>query len=1104
MPCKDDSDTPISGATVKVLAVKWKPYESRPKDALTREMQSDADGKAVFKDLPVDTSYGVSAELGDLFDIGSRYVSSRRKSTTLELSLQPCGAVAGTVVDDTGKPVPEAVLYAAKINEDDDNVPETEAEAASVRTDAEGKFRFAHVPKGKWKFAVKATGFAVLLSDWIEVGNENVLLTLVQGGDLTGRVVFADSNAPAPNIDVITSTDMNRDSQKSRTDAEGTFSFSNLRETKVTLSIDDPKLILIKAAEPVAVVAGQSATAPDLEIATGGIITGRVYNLKSNSGISGARIDLSPESVAEGTFSPRRDKPIETGSDGVYTVEGLPSGQFTVAVSEAKGYPDRRWEDRKMVSVSLGKSVSGIDFPLDAGLSASGIVVDSEGNPLGDARIGTNSQTLSVWQNATSDESGQFTVNGLVQGGGYFFTAEKEGFSTKPIGPMEVPAEGLQDLRIVMQTESTVSGVVVDTNGAPVPNAHVLAWPTPTSGSESLPGDECDERGAFTIKGLREGGYRIQAQRDNNGSWRSDNSSPVIQVAQGEVKTGVQVVLNDQGGLEITGTVTNSKGEPLRGIYVRTWGNQSSADSRTEENGSFTLKNLTEGSYNLQVDSEEYTPQEVPGIEAGTTGVAIVMEGTGTIDGRVVTASGQAVTDFEIILDRKQGIYYRPQGQGVRVQDPDGHFQLAKVPVGDASFMVRAPGFAPSKQNVPNIREGETTNEVLVRLEAGGAVSGRVLDEAGNGVAGANVYEGAAPSQNYNRNENVRAKSDSSGAFTVEGLPVGSVTLSAAASGFAASSIDVQTSAGQTTNADIVLGGGGVVRVTIRAQGFKPESMYTNIYQPSGGANMHSQIDESGVVEFKAVAAGEYQVNAGISTGGTNGVQSNRNQHRTITVAEGQTIDVEFVFEQATATLTGTVLKDGAPVTNSWVSVQIGDRTEGQGESASAQLDANGQFTIVGLPAGPARVNASAQTSSGHLSRQVNVVLTNNQTTEINIDLTGGAKITGTVSGIGNAFMCYVTALKGQVSLPARPDMAFYQEISEQGLMVGSAQVDKATGEYKLEGLEPGEYTIIVAAMDTDPSQGGSPEEVYANTRVASGTITVGEDETVTLNLALP
>ena len=936
-----------------------------------------------------------------------------------------------------------------------------------------------------------------------EVGNESVVLTLTQGGDLTGRVVYAGSNEPAPDIDVVCESDIARESQKDRTDADGKFSFSNLRETTFNLRIDNPKLILTKAPDPVAIVAGQSTTVPDLEIASGGAITGRVYDIKTNIGITGAQLYVQAESVAEGGYSPSRGKEVVTGSDGAYTAEGLPPGQYLMNMREAKGYPPPRDSDWKRVSVVMGNTITGIDFALDAGLLASGIVVDVEGNPLNAASVSTHSRQLGVLQKTSSDESGEFTLYGLQQGSGYTFTAKKNGFSAKPIGPMEIPAEGLRDMRIVLYAESTISGIVVDASGNRVPNAHVCAWPAPPAGDGSpFPEGSCDAYGQFTINGMHEGSYRLQAHGDASVASESDDTIPIVEIAQGESKTGVTVVLNDEGSLEISGTVTNSKGEPLRDVFINTWP-ISSSNVPTGVDGTFTLKNLTEGKYDLSVGSREYTPQEVPDIDAGTTGLTIVLKGLGAIDGSVVTNSGQPVTDFEIIWVRQQGINYPSKGQGKRVQNPEGHFQLADVPVGDTSFLVRAPGFSPSIQNVPDVREGETTSDVVVRLEPGGAVSGRVLDQTGIPVAGASIYEGAAPARSYDRYGNARSKSDSDGAFTIEGLPVGNVTLAAAAPGFVASSIDVQTSAGQTTNADIVLGGGATVRVTIRAQGFKPESRWAGLFNSIHGLAMDGQVDESGVIEFKAVAAGEYGVNASVSVRNANGIQSDRSQDRSITVTEGQTIEVEFEFEQASATLTGSVLKDGTPLTNSKISVRTGEASDEQAEFGYAQTDANGQFIIVGLPAGPARVFVNAVLRSDQpVSRQVNIVLKNNQTTEVNVDFADGAKISGTVSGIENAVTCYITVIKGHISIPTKPDAAFYLDLDQQGLMLGGAQVDKATGEYIIEALEAGDYTIRVSAKDTDP--GANPEEVNTNIRSTSGTISVNENETATLDLALP
>lgn len=170
-------------------------------------------------------------------------------------------------------------------------------------------------------------------------------------------------------------------------------------------------------------------------------------------------------------------------------------------------------------------------------------------------------------------------------------------------------------------------------------------------------------------------------------------------------------------------------------------------------------------------------------------------------------------------------------------------------------------------------------------------------------------------------------------------------------------------------------------------------------------------------------------------------------------------------------------------------------------ETMDLMTDANGHFRFDALHAGKARLYASKSVSEGKsLTRQVTFELSNNQTTQADVELTGGGKIGGAVSGIRLGDYCHVRVIRGVISVPAKPGPTYLRDLTEQGLEAAGADVENATGAYMAQGLEPGEYTVIVTAVDPKLR---IDEDILANRRFTAGTATVHGEEAVTVNLAL-
>ncbi|NUM55395.1 MAG: carboxypeptidase regulatory-like domain-containing protein [Candidatus Hydrogenedentes bacterium] len=1094
---KDAAGDMVAGATVRILPVGWKNYEARPSDASTFETQTDNDGKFSFSKVPLKTSIGIEAELGPLYAVDSTYVGERTKTAEIELTLEQSAHIAGTVVSPEGEPVAGAALYAARWKEQagEENLPRIETEITRQVTDESGAFRFPHVPTGSFQFLVKSDAYAPLLTDWVVSGTDDAKFSLRNGGTIAGRVVYAGTREPAGKVNVIANTNLSREGQRQESATDGSFVFSNLRDAEYRLAIESETLTLTKEPEKITLAPTQSLDGIEIEIDKGGVVSGFVRDAATSKGVRNARIQLYTESRGGGTI--RTSKDATTEEDGLYTITGLPSGSYTIYVTEAEGYVADDYNKRQIISVTAGQSIEDVDFTLESGTSIAGRVVDEAGEPVPQARVSVAAKRGGRYANAESDVNGLFTVMGVTVASELFVRAEKKGLVSKPVGPFDTSSGPVGDVTITVVKEATISGVVVDESGKPIPKAQVIPYRVEKENQGfGSPVERSNEKGEFKLGRLAEGEYQLQAVI-GDGSWMRNPNEEIIRVASGEEKTGVRVVVKEAGGLSIAGRVTDEDGKPVRNANIWASGPGSHSSGRTGEDGRYKIAGLKEGNFYVSVQASGYSRGNLNDIPAGSEDVDIVLKGTGKIDGKVVdAATGKPVADFEIVYGANAGASMRNfqhMGPGARTRSENGEFHIESAEAGQAALLVKAQGYAPKIQQVMDIVPGETRSGVVIELETGGVVVGRVLDTGGNPVPGAKVFDTAAPMDEYRRDRAARTTSGADGAFQLDGLPDGTVTISAYHPAYAGANVQVEVAPGRTTQADIVLGTGGTVRIRVTENGQPAAGAYAGLQDKVASDSTAKEPDANGVAEFTSVPAGNYRAYAGLRDPSGPGTPS-RNQGKEIVVTDGGVTEVTLDFASGTASVVGVMAFNGQPPTRGWVQVTLtGGESSGE-EGRHAETDANGQFRIENLPAGQARLRVNGMIGETNpVSRQQTVELVDGRATEVTFELGGGGTVSGIVSGFPAEGYVGVALARGNITLPARTTQEEFSQLHRDDVIVSGAAVDRATGAFTMNGIEPGQYTVCATAADESGA-----------VRCATASVSVSEGETATVSLTLP
>lgn len=160
-----------------------------------------------------------------------------------------------------------------------------------------------------------------------------------------------------------------------------------------------------------------------------------------------------------------------TNSNGEYSFANVPAGNYFLSAGK-KGYLKR---GELEVTLDVGFQLENADIILDRGLSISGTVLDSSGNPIGAASVNVFvNQTFHRMGYTICDQNGKFEIWGLEAG--KYRLSGSSGFSrTRPQGSLpfteyslDSVEAGSQGLRIVLPDLKPVQGTVVGPNGQAV------------------------------------------------------------------------------------------------------------------------------------------------------------------------------------------------------------------------------------------------------------------------------------------------------------------------------------------------------------------------------------------------------------------------------------------------------------------------------------------------------------------------------------------------------------------------------------------------------------------------------------------------------------
>ena len=721
------------------------------------------DGRVKFLDLAVGPVTATAVRLvGGFGDEARISTSIPRDGETVfgTLRFPGFGVVTGTVLGPDGRPAEGADVSLQSSSFGENACGLRFGPSQTVRTDVNGRFRFAHVNLGPVGVTTTHPFFDTTVgttSTLTTHGQQvDVTLTLVDtvAGQLSGTIFMPDKVTPA-GAGVQVSITGSLPEVIVSTDAQGYYRFAKIfPKGGYRIIVRDPATGF-GGYEDVYLNTGQDQI-HDIRMKGQGTVRVHVVD-GADQPVTSAYVTLQGYGIPASHI----EMSLDPSNQGVATFEHVFEGYFSLTVTDAFGRGARP-------AATLPGSGQTID--VTARLTTTGTV---RGHFY--AADGTTPVPFGIVQLL---EYSRYGVIGAV-------TAEGSGdvgafsFTHVPAGPIRVrgtdPLTGRSGigvgtlttegeevvLNVVAQGIGTIQGLVTS-NGAPQPGAHV----TITSGQYSA-GTMTDADGRYLVTGVPEGPVVVAGSLGD----RFLQGITAATLAGDGTTLTLDVALHDSG--EIDGLLVQSDGVtpgPIAVITAQSGGYGGGTQSVTSDlAGGFHFDRVASGLASLTADVVGTIDQGALSVSvpaAGTAQVTLTLNGVGAIDGTVTDSLGQPVAGTIVITGTGAARYSLTVTASI-----DGQFHLPEVLAGPFTAKLSA-----TVNGLPLYGSGSgvvTPNQhtaIAIALQDSGTITGVVLRPDGTTPAiGAAITIQLTPWQRGALN--VQTQAD--GHFTVTGVPLG-------------------------------------------------------------------------------------------------------------------------------------------------------------------------------------------------------------------------------------------------------------------------------------------------------------------------------------------
>ncbi len=450
-----------------------------------------------------------------------------------------------------------------------------------------------------------------------------------------------------------------------------------------------------------------------------------------------------------------------TGADGRFVLDLATAGRYRLRVTGPGLIP----AELRYVPVPSDEA----RIVVARRVSIEGTVVDGK-TPVPNAHVGLRGEAIGGGIEVMTDAKGAFVFADLPEGR-YQLFAWRDTLAARAMRVNRLGAGPFTPVELALEAAAIVVGRVVDRDGGKPLVAAIELRP---SGDDQAPryARSADD-GTFRIEGVP------------NGKWIADAFAPGYISSGGaelEAGRGIPELVLDRGGV-IEGRILDREGKPIANASVRALTAIAGSATPQEHSAAVDLDRLRRFSGRIAAPATTIgsigsaaDPQLLPRGELGVmVGPIPPIPPPGTIVARPTTIDvGYAAS----LIGEPALLAGDPAKQSIWITGSDGRYRIAGLAKGKHVVLAVASSFAEGRSRQTAIELGQRVEDVDITLGAGTMIAGRLTDQHGVKIVGAQVH--ATPEVGFP----VDAFTDDEGNYKL-GPVTGQVELIASAFGHA-------------------------------------------------------------------------------------------------------------------------------------------------------------------------------------------------------------------------------------------------------------------------------------------------------------------------------